>query len=218
MLTAASNGLMVERVSHQTQTSATRKSVFWKVSILLVLCLTGSAFASGSAPYCIYHDSSPPQCFYYTMRVCEDATRALGGRCFPNSVPSQQVIQQQTQIQTYPEPNPQPSRIYGMMQDGSRQFEEGRRRGIEQRFNRLASQAIAAKTQEERNLFIQQAIATDPERGFKLAEFLADRDSQSISQEPHFIYRCVDAATGMISILAKPIAGCTVIEVPPSTP
>ena len=84
--------------------------------------------------------------------------------------------------------------------------EQGRRAGTERRFNRLAGEAMNAKTVEERRTIVADAIATDPERGFKLAEFLDARDAQ---QPPSILYRC-KTAEGVDAYTATPAIGCVV--------
>lgn len=58
-----------------------------------------SAFANGTAPFCVY-SSGDPQCYYYTTQSCQSAARSLNGMCGPNTQqqPSQAQPVQQTSV------------------------------------------------------------------------------------------------------------------------
>lgn len=66
--------------------------------------------------------------------------------------------------------------IYNRMMGGMAMMEQARQRGTEQRLNRLTGQAMAAPDPQQRNQFVQQAVATSPEAGFALQDRFQSQD------------------------------------------
>lgn len=71
--------------------------------------------------------------------------------------------------------------ILDLMGHVQQQGEIGRQRGTESRLARLAGQAYAAP-RDQRDSFVQQAVATDPRAGFALQDKLQSNDDDRIGQ------------------------------------